>query len=402
LNEVLTFSEVDAGRELHVTGADMRALRRARHGLAVQQIDDERVRVGPRQGYAGTVLLPSGRRIVVEPKAPISDFVELLALAYGTMVPPTTAGTTTVAEANPTDWLLLQLAGEVDDLLARGLRRGYVERRELLPFVRGRVRPPINPARLPGVDCEYSDFVLDTVENRLLRGTLEFLAPAAINPYVRRRLRDALAWFEDVTLIRPSVVSFERVNTTRLNAHYAPSLRLARLALEGAGVEDAEGVVTAPAYFVPMWRVWEAATAAALRAAGAREVHEQPKFTDRIRHVRGDPHPVVTLQPDLLLGKRTRPTLVIDLKWANPLTRWHDRLRLRNDHLYQLATYCSALGCDGCLVYPQFEEPVDTTYEFEGNRLTVRTVDLDVPELGALRATAADLAEYTNGERAAA
>src|SRR3546814_12766476 len=77
----------------------------------------------------------------------------------------------------PTDWLLVQLAGEVHELLGRGLRRGYVERRERLPFVRGRTRPILNPAQLPFLDCEYTDFIADTPENQLLRGVPELLAP---------------------------------------------------------------------------------------------------------------------------------------------------------------------------------------------------------------------------------
>ena len=145
----LSFTETDSAREVSVTSAELRALRRARHGLAVEEIEEGRARVGPRQGFAGTVLLPTGRRVVVQPKAPIASIPELLALAYRTLAPPASAGSAAVEEATPTDWLLLQLAGEVRELLARGLRRGYVEQRELLSYVRGRMRPPLNPSRLP-------------------------------------------------------------------------------------------------------------------------------------------------------------------------------------------------------------------------------------------------------------
>jgi len=100
------------------------------------------------------------------------------------MSPPAVAGSAAVEDATPADWLLLQLAGEVNALLSRGLRRDYVETRETLPFVRGRARPPLGPARLPLLDCEYADFTADTPENRLLRGVLELVAPAARNRHV--------------------------------------------------------------------------------------------------------------------------------------------------------------------------------------------------------------------------
>lgn len=398
----LEFVETEPTREVPVFAGELRALRRAQHGLVVEDLADGRARVGPRQGMVGTVLLPSGRRVVVRPKARLHSLSELLALAYRTMAPPASAGAAAIEDATPTDWLLLQLAGEVEALLAHGLRRGYVERRELLPFVRGRMRPPLNPSRLPMVDCEFADFVLDTPENRLLRGALELVAPAAHNAHVRARLRDALAAFGNVALTRPSTSAFDRVRVTRLNAHYQPALRLARLSLEGAGVEDAAGANTAPAYFVPMWRVWEEALASAISDAGVRRLHAQPEFADRFVQLSGAPKLRITLRPDLLIGSRVHPRFAVDLKWAPPLVLRHGKRRARNDHLYQLATYCSALGCDGMLVYPRFDDDIESVYEFEGRRLYLQTVDLSLPTLADLRRVADRIASLGDDGRAVA
>ena len=169
-------TETDPAREETFTTAEVRALRRARHGLVIDELASDpqgrvRVRIGPRTGYAGSVSLPGGRRITVHPKAAVHSLPELLALAYRTLAPPPRAGTTKVDSATPTDWLLVQLAGEVHELLGRGLRRGYVEQRERLPFVRGRTRPILNPAQLPLLDCEYTDFIADTPECRRPRET---------------------------------------------------------------------------------------------------------------------------------------------------------------------------------------------------------------------------------------
>jgi 5-methylcytosine-specific restriction enzyme subunit McrC len=389
----LEFTEIDPPRDVLATKAEIRALRRARHGLHLEELSDDQVRLGPRQGFAGSVLLPTGRRVVVSPKARVGNMPDLLTLAYRTMAPPVNAGSAAVEDATPTEWLLLQLADEVNELLGRGLRRGYVERRERLPFVRGRARPPLNPAELPFHDCQYADFTADTTENQLLRGVLELLAPAARNRAVRRRLADAIAFFGEVTPVRPTVHTFDRVRLTRLNQHYAPSLRLARLALQGAGVVDAANTNTAPAYFVEMWRVWQAAVANALRDAGLARVLEQPEYADRFVQLRGLPWLNVTIKPDIVIGSRTRPRLAIDLKWAPALKLRHGKKRLVNDDLYQLATYCSALGCDGMLVYPLMEDPVDSTYEFNGRRLTIKTVDLGVPALATLRVLATQVAD---------
>ncbi|WP_454778709.1 McrC family protein [Georgenia muralis] len=391
-------TETDPAREETVTVSELRALRRARHGLVIDELGDDghggaRVRLGPKIGYAGSVTLPGGRRITVHPKAEVNSLPELLTLAYRTLAPPARAGTANVESATPTEWLLVQLAGEVHDLLGRGLRRGYVERRERLPFVRGRTRPVLNPAQLPFLDCEYADFIADTPENQLLRGVLELLAPAVQNRAVRRAYDDALSYLGDVTPIRPSLAHFDRVQLNRLNQHYRPSLRLARLALEGAGVVDSAGTFTAPAYFVLMWQIWENAAAAALRDAGVADLIEKPRYANAFVHRHGWPNLPVTIEPDLVIGRRREPRLVIDLKWAPVLMKdRHGGRRLRNPHLYQLASYTTALDCDGILLYPLMDDALDTTYLFNRHRITIRTVDLNQPALAGLRQAAEDIA----------
>lgn len=374
-------------------------MRRARHGLFIDEVGSDehgsavRVRFGPKTGYAGSVSLPGGRRIIVHPKARVHSLPELLTLAYRTLAPPPSSGVATVETTTPSEWLLVQLAREVHELLGRGLRNGYVERRERLPFVRGRTRPVLNPAQLPFLDCEYADFIVDTPENRLLRGVLELLAPAVRNRAVRRLYDDALSFLLNVEPVLPSLAQFDRISLTRLNRHYLPSLRLARLALEGAGVVDSAGSSTAPSYFVLMWQIWENAVAAALRDAQILDVLEKPRYGSAFVHEQGQPNVSVTLEPDLVLGRRLSPRMVIDLKWAPVLLpNRHGGLRLRNSHLYQMATYVTALDCDGLLLYPLMDDAVNATYVFNGHRVTVRTVDLGQTGLTDLRNAAADIA----------
>jgi 5-methylcytosine-specific restriction enzyme subunit McrC len=392
----ISFSETDPTREEVVTPLELRALRRARHGLIVDELSDEgeggvRLRLGPKPGYAGSVTLPGGRRIIVHTKAKVQSLPEVLALAYRTLAPPPRIGRTHMDSATPTEWLLVQLAAEVQELLGRGLRRGYIERRASLPFVRGRTRPILNPTQLPFLDCEFADFVSDTPENQLLRGVLELLAPAVKNPAVRRAYDDALSYLGDVSLIRPSLAHFDRVSLNRLNQHYKPSLRLARLALEGSGVVDSAGDHAAAAFFVRMWRVWENAAASALRDAGATSLLEKPRYSDIFVQDNGYPSRSVTIEPDLVIGRRLTPNLVIDLKWAPALIKRHGRLQLNNSHLYQMASYTSGLGCDGVLLYPLMDEEVKSAYVFGGRRITIRTVDLSQPGLAGLREAASEI-----------
>jgi 5-methylcytosine-specific restriction endonuclease McrBC regulatory subunit McrC len=158
-------------------------------------------------------------------------------------------------------------------------------------------------------------------------------------------------------------------------------------------VIDSAGSITAPAYFVLMWQIWENAAAAALRDAGIHDLVEKPRYGSAFVHQHGRPNLSVTIEPDLIVGRRASPRLAIDLKWGPVLLQdRHGRRRLRNAHLYQIGTYATALDCDGLLLYPLMDDEVDTVYMFNSHRISIRTVDLSQPELRGLRSAAEDIA----------
>src|SRR4051794_13379857 len=103
----ILFGEHDQPRELELDAEDWRTVRRAADGLFSRRLGDGLALVGPRQGYVGSLSLRDGRRIVVQPKAPLEGLVGLLALAYRTLAPPERLGPTAWEEAEPNDWFVL-------------------------------------------------------------------------------------------------------------------------------------------------------------------------------------------------------------------------------------------------------------------------------------------------------
>jgi 5-methylcytosine-specific restriction enzyme subunit McrC len=307
------------------------------------------------------------------------------------MTPPRSVGITSVEEADPSEWLLLQLAIEVEGLLGRGLRRGYVETQGLLPHVRGRARVPTNPAQLPKLYCEYAEFTSDTKTNQLIKAALLVLTPSVQNKVVRRMLTSALAALADVSVVRPNIEDYSKTSFSRLDEHYASAINLARLALEGAGIVDFSGGQTAPSLFVPMWKVWEKAFTSALREFRGFQVVEQPEYANLISQVSGLPEVSVVIKPDIVIGPRRNPQVVVDLKWASALELRHGKLRLQNQHIYQIAAYARALASPAFLVYPQYDTPVTSSYEIDGQVIYIRTVDLGAGNLSDLRSVAAEV-----------
>ncbi len=388
---VVELEEWGEGQPVYLTADEASALRRLEEALRVTWKGEREARVAPREGTVGIASLSSELTLMVRPRWPVDSLLELAAYAYGLTMPPIREAAM-IEEGGPQDWMALLLATEVERLLAQGLRQGYREVEEEIPYVRGRIDfNQMRPGReRPGlIPCRFSDFVLDTVENRVLRGTLEILSTAPLCAPVRRRVYSALTAFLQVPLITPTREMLAASRLDRLNAYYRPALELCRLVIEAIGIELSPGGVAGASFFFPMAKLFESALERALSEACLGASQGQRTYADRILVRCGGPPWSVALRPDNVLGPRDAPWLVVDAKYKRPTAEHWEAERFLSSDLYQAFAYAVALRAAVVLVYPQVDEPIDATLELAGHTVQVRTVDIGRHGVGALR----DLAE---------
>jgi 5-methylcytosine-specific restriction enzyme subunit McrC len=377
--------ELGPGLEVDLGPEERRALQLLGRRLRVEWLGPERARISP-SGYVGSVRLSERLTINVRTKIPVSNILGLASLAYRRLPLPGAVGETDLREGEPLDWLAFLIVLEVEALLARGMRQGYVNVEDELPYVRGRIQftAAARAWTHPGlVACEFSDFIPDTPENRVLRSTLEVLGRSRLLPGLRARVMAATAWLADVALVPLSPQLMSGIRLTRLNAHYSSALELCRLYLEGHAVEQPTGEVAAPAFLFPMEQVFEAAVANYL-ATRRPDLKIQPQRS--LAPTTGEPAHALTFRPDLVVGQ-TPALLVLDTKYANPERKTQFGTRsFRNNDLYQIAFYANEYGSPGLLVYPRAERDVLVTFDAARARCTIATVDLGQPDLAGLEA----------------
>lgn len=289
------------------------------------------------------------------------------------------------AIANGFSWHALRL-------LERGLLRGYVWIDERRRDLRGRIRfgDQISRSALPiPVEVSYEDYTADIAENRILKAaTMVLLRLPRVPRATRRQLLVLRATLDEVTLPhRPS--ELEPPPLTRLNEHYRPALRLARLILDSASLGAGSGPVAATAFSFDMNRVFEDFLSVALREAlrpHGGEVRFQATFAlDADRRV--------PLRPDLTWLRQGVARAVVDAKH-----KALDSPSAPNADVYQMLAYCTGLGLGrGYLVYAkQGAEPVgDLVVAAAGCEICVRAVDLEQqPEalLGQVESLATEIA----------
>jgi 5-methylcytosine-specific restriction enzyme subunit McrC len=381
---IITLTEWEKPKQIALSPQEAEALRQleAAGRIDVTWHSPTEASVSGSAGYVGLADLSAETQILIQPHIPVGSVMELVCYAYG-LEPPheTLLGDASLAGSGPPDWLAFLLVLEIQKLLAQGLRFGYRETEDTLPYVRGRIdfttlRWSAIPSAL--IPCRFEDFVLDTVENRILRGTLEILASVELTPGIRKAVWRALSAFRQVCLVRPTRMQFARAHVSRLNSYYEPALTLCRLVLESAGIDLDSGDVATPGFFFSMANAFERAVERALREQfGKDQVHPQHPYSDRIRVVEGSPAVPVTFRPDNVIGPAEAPFLVVDAKYKNPLRDDWQREYLKNEDLYQAFTYATALGAGVTLVYPQVGRAVDTLLRLNGHAVRIVTVALE-------------------------
>ena len=229
--------------------------------------------------YVGSVNV-AGLQVLVRPKIPLRNLFLLLevglrdrdwhdeAVRYETTLDLLPA-------------LVSFFARTTETTLARGLFHSYREQRDRLVAMRGRVdiaRQLAQPGLVIPMHCKFTDFTADLIENSYLKAAVSrSLRVAGVQPIDRRRLMQHLVTLEDVGDARHHHSDSDHVVFTRLNEHYKPALRLARLVLANLTLQDAVGTTQASSFMLDMNDLFERFVTERLRRAlrGRLEVRDQ-------------------------------------------------------------------------------------------------------------------------------
>lgn len=326
---------------------------------ALMGVADGRVVVTPAPGsdqwhvtathYVGTVVLPE-LELLIRPKVPIDNLFLLLdvGLPEGAWRPESFAY---ASDPNLLPILAAFFARMLERTVATGLLRAYRTEAERLIAVRGRIDFPAQ-VRQPGVAspvaCRFDEYTADIDENRYLKAAVRrLLRVPGVRPETRRALSRELVRFEEVADVHVSVELPDRLVLTRLNRHYRPVLRLARLVLGNVGLLDRPGQTAASSFLLDMNDLFQrfVGDRLARHLRGRLEVSEEP-----VHHLGINRR--VAMQPDLAFRAADGHLVYVgDAKYKLTSSGLG-----RSGDYYQLLAYTTALRLpEGVLVYCQVD-----------------------------------------------
>ena len=292
--------------------------------------------------------------------------------------------------------------------LKQGLYRSYLNRREDLATLRGRIAMPgtirNRLARRQALACEYDELSENNLFNQILKTTAQLLIRhGQVKPPLKDALRQKLLFFSGVDAVDPLSIRWGDIRFQRSNQSYRMLLGICQLTIEGMLLTTETGERRLAAFLDDqrMCRLYE-------KFLLEYYVQHHPALAPRAAQIPwalddGAGALLPVMQTDITLQRGNR-VLIIDAKYySHTLQSQYDRYTVHSGNLYQIFTYVKnreyAFGnaphsVSGLLLYARTDEATqpDNTYAIHGSRISVGTLDLRQP-FGQIRSQLDQIAD---------
>ena len=293
------------------------------------------------------------------------------------------------------------LAKGIGKQLKQGLYREYLNRKDDITVVRGKIDMPgtirNRLSRKQVLTCEYDELSENNLFNQILKTTVMLLLRhARVDQEHKNDLKKEMLFFSNVDTIDPTAIRWAAIRFQRNNSTYRMLISLCQLILDGMLLTTDSGEFKL-ASFVDEQRMnrlyekfileyytkecpWVTATASQIPWA----------LDDGV----GPMLPI--MQSDIMLTRGSE-VLIIDAKYYTHTTqKQYDIHKIHSSNLYQIFTYVKNKDMEfgvqphtvsGMLLYAATDEEIqpDNSYQMSGNKISVRTLNLnyDFSEIAA-------------------
>lgn len=283
------------------------------------------------------------------------------------------------------------LARGISTQIKRGLGREYILQKEALSALRGKIditeSIKTQVLRRNQMICSYDEFSLDSYMNRIIKSTVLLLLRADITKARKKELRKLLVFFDDVNTIDLYSMNWN-IRFSRNNQSYRMLISICYLVVKGLLQTQSDGSTKLMDFLDEqrMHRLYERFILEYFR----REFPQISANASQIPWQLDDESSAMlpVMQTDIMLTYGSK-ILIIDAKYYSHTTQIQfDKHTIHSGNLYQIFTYVKNKETEladkphevsGMLLYAKTDEEIypENEYRMSGNRIEVRTLDLD-------------------------
>lgn len=285
------------------------------------------------------------------------------------------------------------IAKGVGQQLKQGLYREYLNKRENVAVMRGKIDMSgtikNKIARQQILSCEYDDLSENNLLNQILKTTVMILLRfAKVDTKHKDALKKEMLFFSNVDTLEPASIRWTSIRFQRNNQTYRMLISICQLILEGMLLTTDQGEYKLASFIDEqrMCRLYEKF----ILEYYSKEFPSLNVSASEIPWALDDGIGTMlpTMQSDITLS-RWNEVLIIDAKYYSHTTQvQYDVHTLHSGNLYQIFTYVKNKDMQfgnkphtvsGMLLYARTDENIqpDNEYQMSGNKISVRTLDLN-------------------------
>lgn len=275
--------------------------------------------------------------------------------------------------------------------LKRGLGREYISETDTISAIRGKIEITESIKNQSMIRsqmvCTYDEFSVNSPLNQIIKSTVMLLLKADISKARKKELRKLMVYFDDVSVIDVRSINWS-INYNRNNQTYRLLITVCYLVVKGLLQSKSDGPVKMMDFLDEqrMCRLYEKFILEYYKKHYPQIRTAASQIDWALDDGIGTMLP--TMQSDIMLSYQKGEidkTLIIDAKYYAHTTQiQYDVHTLHSNNLYQIFTYVKNKATkggevSGMLLYAKTDEEIypNNEYKMSGNKITVRTLDLN-------------------------
>lgn len=275
--------------------------------------------------------------------------------------------------------------------LKRGILKGYVETEDTISTIRGKIniRETINHQTLINnkVVCNYDEYTENIYLNKIIKTTMLYLLHNDISKERKKKIKNVLLYFKEVDILDIHDINW-KITYNKNNQNYRMLIYICNFIIKGLiqtksngknrllDFEDEQKMSSLYEKFIlEYYRKEHLEVVTNASFINWQLDNDFDLFLPRMRS-------------DITLIKDNK-VLIIDAKYyANNMQHYYESDSIVSSNIYQIFTYVKNksiedrdLKVSGMLLYAKTENQLqpDADYQMSGNRISVKTLDLNQP-----------------------